>query len=149
MKKLRSANANELLIRLIKAIIIDDDLEQTINPANFPNHTSTDNENESDGDADDSDIGTDNENANNTIVTPVAIDTLEGTSKQHVAPKTQSDPKIVGSPKNPKKAEKNLKQKSSADKPICKHSHAGPPGTAEIKHEHEIQFQSAPRFHPD
>ena len=93
MKKLRSANANELLIRLIKAITIYDDLEQTINPANFPNHTSTDNENESDGDADDSDIGTDNENANNTIVTPAAIDTLEGISKQHVAPKLNRIPK--------------------------------------------------------
>ena len=101
VKKLQANDANVLLVRIIQAIIINDDLEETLN------YTTTNNEHESDG------------KNNATIVEIQNGDPPQGTSKQDIqmkkivpaAPKKpKSDEKIVHHPKlvqNKKKAGAN------------------------------------------
>ena len=74
VKKLKANDANILLVRIIQAIIIDDDSEETINS------TITNNEHESDGE----ETETENDGNDITIVSQSPVDPLQGTSKQGV-----------------------------------------------------------------
>ena len=78
MKKLKANEANVLLIRLIQAIIINDDLEETIHSTG----TITDTEHESE--EDDLEDESKEDGNNQTIAEIPNVDPLEGTSKKHL-----------------------------------------------------------------
>ena len=78
VKKLKANEANVLLIRLIQAIIIIDDLEETIHSTG----TITDTEHESE--EDDSEDESKEDGNNQTIAEIPNVDPLEGTSKKHL-----------------------------------------------------------------
>ena len=110
VKKLNTKIANALLITIIKAIIIKDDLEETLN-STFNDNEHADDEDESDGDSDDEEDDEKPINENDaTIIEIKNVDPGEGTSKQAstagtkvplITPKL--DGKIVSNQKNVKK----------------------------------------------
>ena len=73
VKKLKSQDANDLLIRIIQAIIINDDLEETINSS--AHDTENDNEPESESE--------DDKGGDKTIIVLNKNDPPQGTSKQN------------------------------------------------------------------
>ena len=110
VKKLNVNDANALLIRIIQAIIINDDLEETINT------TITDTEHESEDEDSENEKTEDGNNKN--IVKIPKDDPLLGTSKQH-----QTSPVVTTVPVPQQKSDGKKVPNSNCDQKedqICK-----------------------------